>query len=123
MKFFSRFQKLLFTLIAIIGISVAASHLCSVFSHAPSHHEQNQTIPTPVAYSTEFTYEQCCVNKEHSEQLTTAIPKIQKYIAGIQVVLVNTFNAPISTAYASSNLQSFVQSDKPDPGGGLVLRC
>lgn len=124
MKTFGKFQKLLFALIVIIGLPIAASHLCSVFSHTPSHHEQNQTEPITNAYNTDATYEQCCVNKSSSEQLTNATPQVQKFIVDMQSILASSFHIPISTAIASgSSLQIPPHVDKPDPGGGLILRC
>ncbi|GEM_PF-1300694 len=124
MKTFGKFQKLLFALIVIIGLPIAASHLCSVFSHTPSHHEQNQTEPITNAYNTDTKYEQCCVNKSSSEQLTNATSKVQKSIVGLQSILVTAFHTPISTATASSSsLRIPPHIDKPDPGGGLILRC
>lgn len=124
MKTFGKFQKLLFALVAVIGLPIAASHLCSVFSHTSSHHEQNRTEPTTIAYNTDTTYEQCCVNKSSSEQLTNVTSKVQNSIVDLQSILVNTFHTPISTATASSStFQIPPHRDKPDPGGGLILRC
>lgn len=124
MNTFGKFQKLLFALIAIIGLPIAASHLCSVLSHTTSHHQQNQTEPTTIAYNTDITSEQCCVNKSSSKQLTNTAPQVQKLIVDFQSILVTTFYIPISTAAASSSsFQIPPHIDKPDPGGGLILRC
>ena len=124
MKTFGKFQKLLFALIAVIGLPIGASHLCSFFSYTPSHHEQNQTEPITNAHNTGATYEECCVNKSSSKQLTNATPQVQKIIVDFQSILATTFHIPISTAAASSSsFQIPPHIDKPDPGGGLILRC
>lgn len=124
MKNFGKFQKLLFALIAIIGLPIAASHLCSVFSHVPSHHHQNQAEAPTTAYNTDTTYKQCCINKAHSEQLSSATPQIQKLIIGYQDALVTLFHTPIPIAIASnSSFQIPPYIDKPEPGGGLILLC
>lgn len=124
MKTFAKFQKLLFALIAIIGLPIAASHLCSVFTHTSNHNEQNQTKPTSVVYNADTAYEQCCVNKSSSEQLTNATSKVHNSISSLQNILLNTFRIPTSTASASSSsFQIPPHLDKPDPGGGMILRC